>query len=109
LKDLGAKLGLPDLGEVASVLKNLPDEPRLKLVRLIIKDMERVKGTPEDLQAFLALVRVIGEVDMARLNAIRDITKNLAKLVGALPKDLLKDLPVADMVGEFRRQLAGGG
>lgn len=100
--EIERKLGLPSLTQVSSVLKALPDERKLHLVKQILDSSAKVKGSPEELQRVLDLVRLISSADMEQLIAIRDITANLIKLVKLLPKDL-KQLPLKEIVEEMRK------
>jgi len=104
-RDIESTIGLPKLGNVADTLKNLPDEKTLRLVKVIISDISRVKGSPEELALAYGLIKEIAEADMEHLQAVKDITANLVKLLRLLPKDMLK-LPLAEIVEEIRQRMA---
>lgn len=97
-------LGLPSLKDAAGLLRNLPDEKKLHLVKQILDSAAKVKGGEEELQMALELIRVIASADMEHLAAIKDITSNLVKLVKLLPKDFSLDkLPLREIVDEIKR------
>lgn len=106
IKDIEKTVGLPKLGDVAGALRNLPDEKRLRLVRSIINDIGRVKGSPEELALVVALIKLIIDADMEHLNAVKEITANLVKLIRYLPKDALSQLPVSEIVEEIRKKMS---
>lgn len=105
LRDVEEKMGLPKLTDAAQILKNLPDEKRLKQIRAIINDIGKIKGSPDELAMAVALVKFIVEADMEHLNAVKDITGNLVKLMRYLPKDTLIQLPLGEIVEEIRKAL----
>lgn len=100
MKQLEKKLGLPPLIEISEVLKNLPDEKKLRLVKAVLESASKVKGSPQELQMVLDLIRLITSANMEQLTAIRDITSNIVKLAKYLPKE---GLPLKEIVEEFRK------
>lgn len=97
-------LGLPPLTQVSNVLKALPDEKKLRLVKSLLDSAAKVRGSPEELQILLELIRLIISANLEQLTAIRDITSNLLKLVKYLPKDMsLKTLPLKEIMEEIRK------
>lgn len=105
LKEIEEKTGLPKLSDVASTLKNLPDEKTLRLVKSIIGDIGKVKGSQDELLMAVALIKFIAEADMEHLNAIKEITGNLVKLIRYLPKGMLSQLPVAEIAEEIQKRM----
>lgn len=105
IREVEKSFGLPKLGEAAEVLKNLPDEARLKQVKGILAEVGKLKSGPEELGMALALIKLIVEADMEHLNAIRDITHNILKLSRLLPKDALNKLPIGEMIAEVRKSM----
>lgn len=103
LKSFEEKFGLPSLIQVSDVLKALPDEKKLRLVKQILDSVDKIKGGPDELQMALELVGVIVNADMEHLTAIRDITANLVKLARFLPKEGLKQLPLKELIEEVRK------
>ena len=103
LKSIEEKFGLPSLTQVSEVLKALPDERKLRLVKQILDSLAKLKGSPEELQMALELVRLIAGASMEQLNAIRDITANLVKLARYLPKEGLKQLPLKEIADEISK------
>jgi len=82
------------------------DQAKLRLVRSVLVEVGKVKGSPEELQTVLELIRVITSASVEHLTAIRDITANLVKLARLLPKDMsLQTLPLKEIIEEVR----GGG
>lgn len=103
LKQLEEKLGLPSLLQVSDVLKHLPDESKLRLVKQILDSAGKVKGSPKELETLLELIRLITSADIEQLNAVREIISNVLKLVRYLPKEALKQLPVKEVMEEIRK------
>lgn len=104
IKQIEEKLGLPSLTSVSEVLKNLPDEKKLRLVKQILDSAVKVKGGPEELETLLEVIRLISGASLEQLTAIRDITANLVKLARLLPKDLSLDkLPLGEIVSELKK------
>lgn len=103
MKHIEEKLGLPPLLQVSDVLKHLPDEPKLRLVKQILDSAGKVKGSPKELETLLELIRLITSADIEQLNAVREIISNLLKLVRYLPKEALKQLPVKEVMEEIRK------
>jgi len=103
MKQIEEKLGLPSLTQVSDVLKNLPDEPKLRLVKQILDSAGKVKSSPQELEALLELIRLISSADMEQLNAIKSITSNLLKLIKYFPKEALKQLPIMEIIEEMRK------
>ncbi len=88
---------------VSDALTSL-DRAKLRLVRSVLTEVGKVKGSPEELETFLELLRVITSASMEQLTAIRDITANLVKLVKLLPKDMsLQALPLKEIIEEVRK------
>lgn len=104
-KDIESTVGLPKLSEVADTLRSLPDEKKLRLVKAIINDIGRVKGSPEELALAYSLIKTIAEADMEHLQAVKEITANLVKLVRLLPKDALGKLPLGEIAEEIRKRM----
>jgi len=105
LREVEEKIGLPKVEDVAQVLKNLPDEKTLKLVKGIISDIGKVKGSTEELVLAVAMVKFIAEADMQHLSAVKEITDNLVKLIRLFPKDILTQLPVSEIVEEIKKKM----
>ena len=103
IKQIEEKLGLPSLTSVSEVLKSLPDERKLRLVKQILDSSAKVKGSPEELGTLLELIRVISSVSLEQLTAIKDITANLIKLSKLLPKEGLANLPIKEIIEEVRK------
>jgi len=103
LRALEKKLGLPSLKEVGQTLQNVPEEKKLRLVKQVLDSAAKVKGSPEELQMVLELIRLITSASMEQLTAIKGITANLVKLSKLLPKDL-KQLPLKEIVSELKKQ-----
>lgn len=104
MRQIEQKLGLPPLIQVSDVLKNLPDEKKLRLVKQILDSAVKVKGGPEELETLLQVIRLISSASVEQLTAIRDITANLLKLVRLLPKGMSLDkLPLEEIVSELKR------
>lgn len=101
-REIEKKFGLPPLTEVASVLKALPDEKKLRLVKGVIDSAAKVKGSPEELKTLLELIKIIVTASPEQISAVKDITANLVKLAKYLPKDL-KQLPLKEIVEEVRK------
>jgi hypothetical protein len=100
------KLGLPKVSEIGDVLKNMPDERQLKLLRSILADVEKIKSSPEELVTVMSVIQLIAQVDMERLMAVKGITGDLVKLAKVLPlADLLKQLPVKEVVAEVKKAI----
>ncbi|GAH43513.1 unnamed protein product, partial [marine sediment metagenome] len=88
--------------EVSEALTSL-DRAKLRLVRSVIAEVGKVKGSPEELGTFLELIRLITSCDIERLKDINSITSNLVKLVKLLPKDMsLQALPLKEIIAEVR-------
>jgi len=96
---------LPSLKNVSDTLRNLPDERRLRQLKQILGSAAKVKGSPEELQILLELIRLIVTADTEKLTAVKDITSNILKLVKYLPQEALKGLPLKEIVEEIRREL----
>jgi hypothetical protein len=79
------------------------DNSKLRLLKSILEAAAKVKGSPEELQTVLELVRLIVAADIGQLTAVRDITANLVKLVRLLPKEGLASLPLKEIVAEVRK------
>lgn len=104
MRQIEQKLGLPPLIQVSDVLKNLPDEKKLRLVKQILDSAVKVKGGPEELETLLQVIRLISSASLEQLTAIRDITANLVKLVRLLPKGMSLDkLPLGEIVNELKK------
>jgi len=103
VKQIEEKLGLPSLTSVSEVLKSLPDERKLRLVKQILDSSAKVKGSPEELETLLDLMRIITSASLEQLTALRDITANLVKLVRLLPKEGLANLPLKEIIEEVRK------
>lgn len=104
MRQIEQKLGLPPLIQVSDVLKNLPDERKLRLVKQILDSAVKVKGGPEELETLLQVIRLISSASVEQLTAIRDITANLLKLVRLLPKGMSLDkLPLEEIVSELKK------
>ena len=86
---------------VSEALSNL-DQAKLRLVKSVLAEAGKVKGSPEELPMVLDLIRLITATNMEQLTAVRDILANLAKLVKLLPKDL-KQLPLKEIIEEVKR------
>lgn len=102
LRKIEQSFGLPPLTQVSEVLRSLPDEKKLRLVKQVLDSATKVKGSPEELRMVLDLIRLITATNMEQLTAVRDILANLAKLVRLLPKDL-KQLPLKEIIEEVKR------
>ncbi len=88
---------------VSEALTSL-DQAKLRLLRSVLAEVGKVKGSPEELEAFLEILRLITSASMEQLTAIRDIIANLVKLGKLLPKDLsLQALPLKEIIEEVRR------
>ncbi|GAH42144.1 unnamed protein product [marine sediment metagenome] len=85
---------------VSEALTSL-DQAKLRLLRSVLAEVGKVKGSPEELEAFLEIMRLITNASMEQLTAIRDITSNLIKLGKLLPKDMsLQALPLKEIIEE---------
>ena len=104
-KDIESTVGLPKLSDVADTLRSLPDEKKLRLLKAIINDIGRVKGSPEELALAYSLIKTIVEANMEHLQAVKEITANLVKLVRLLPKDALRQLPLGEIAEEIRKRM----
>lgn len=102
LRAVEKKLGLPSLKEVSQTLQNIPEEKKLRLVKQVLDSAAKVKGSPEELQTLLELIRLIISADMEQLTAVRDITANLVKLAKLLPKEGLSQLPLKEIMNELK-------
>ena len=88
---------------VSEALTSL-DQAKLRLLRSVLAEVGKVKGSPEELEAFLEIMRLITSASMEQLTAIRDITTNLIKLGKLLPKDMsLQALPLKEIIEEVRK------
>ncbi|MBA7657082.1 hypothetical protein ES703_65012 [subsurface metagenome] len=88
---------------VSEALTSL-DKAKLRLVRSVIVEVGKVKGSPEELETLLELMRLITSASLEQLTAIRDITANVVKLVKLLPKDMsLQTLPLKEIIEEVRK------
>lgn len=103
LRSFEKGVGLPKLSDAAQILRDIPDEAKLKQVKAIIGEIGKLKNTPEELAMALALIKYIVEVDMEHLNAVKDITGNLVKLIRLLPRDALSKLPVDEILSEIKK------
>ena len=99
---LAEALGLPNLERVTEVLKNIPDESRLRLVRGILVDVSKMRQSAEELSLVVEIVRLIAGMPQEKVEAVRDTVQGLTKLVKILPKDLTA-LPIRELLGEFRK------
>jgi len=79
------------------------DKAKLRLVRSVVVEVGKVKGSPEELRMLLDLLRIITSASLEQLTAIRDITANLVKLVRFLPKEGLANLPFKEIIEEVRK------
>ncbi len=79
------------------------DEAKLRLLKTLIDSVGRVRGSPEELQLFLEVMRLVSSCTMEQLEAVRDITANLVKLVRYLPKGGLDALPIKDIMREMKK------
>lgn len=102
LRKIEQSFGLPPLTQVSEVIRSLPDEKKLRLVKQVLDSATKVKGSPEELRMVLDLIRLITATNMEQLTAVRDILANLAKLVKLLPKDL-KQLPLKEIIEEVKK------
>ena len=92
---------LQTLKAVSEALTSL-DERKLRLVKSVLELVGKVKGSPEELQMILDLIRVIASASIEQLTAIRDITANLVKLARLMPTGL-KELPIKEIIAEVRK------
>ena len=79
------------------------DEAKLRLVKSIIDSIGKVKGSPQELEAFLEIIKLITATDIEKLTVIRDIISLLVRAMRYLPKEGLKGLPLKEIVEEFRQ------
>jgi len=93
---------LKTLRGVSEALTSL-DQPKLRLLKSTLDSVAKVKGSPEELQMVLEIIRLIVSADIERLTTVRDITANLVKLVRYLPKEALKELPLKEIAEEIRK------
>lgn len=93
---------LKTLRAVSEALSGL-DRAKIRQVKSILTEVARVKGSPEELQMVLELIRLITSANMEQLNAVREITANLVKLAKLLPKEGLAGLPLKEIVEEVRK------
>lgn len=93
---------LAQVAEISKMLSQL-DPYKMKQLRAIIEGMAQLKGSPQELNAVMEIVRFICCTSPEHLSAVRDITTNLVKLAHMLPKDGLANLPFKDIIGEFRK------
>lgn len=104
IREFEEKFKLPKLSELAQAI---PDEARLRLIKGIISDIGKVKGSPEEMAVVYALVKLIFvEADINHLKVVKDITGNLVKLVQNIPKEMLSKIPVDEIVTEIRKKMA---
>lgn len=104
IREFEEKLGLPKLSELSQVM---PDEARLRLIKGIVSDLGKVKGSPEEMAVVYALVKLIFvEADITHLKVVKGITGDLVKLVQNIPKDILSKIPVEEIVEEIRKRMA---
>lgn len=103
MQKLGQGLGLPNLSEIAEVLKNVPDEARLRLVRSILIEVSRMRQGPEELSLVVELVKFIAAMPQEKVVAVRDTVEGLNKLVKLLPKDGLTGLPLRELLEELKK------
>jgi len=87
---------------VSEVLTSL-DKAKLRLVRSVIAEVGKVKGSPEELETFLEIMRLITSASLEQLTAIRDITANMVKLAKFLPKEGLANIPIKEIIEEVRK------
>jgi len=87
---------------VSEALSTL-DQPKLRLLKSTLDSVAKVKGSPQELDMVLELIRLIVSADMEKIVAVRDIVTNLVKLVRYLPKEALAALPIKEIVGEIRK------
>lgn len=87
---------------VSDILTGL-DTPKLRLVRSTLESVGKVKGSPEELEMVLELIRLITSANMEQLTAIRDITANLAKLAKLLPRQGIQELPIREILEEMKK------
>ena len=101
-KQIEEKFGLPSLSRISEVLKQIPDERKLRLVKQIIDSATKIKGSPEELELLLELIRLITMVDIEQLKAVKSITANLLKLVKLLPKEIA----TKEILAEIKKSLS---
>lgn len=105
MREIEETIGLPKLSDAAQIFKSLPDEKTLRQLRAIINDIGKVKGGPDELAMAVALIKFIVEADMEHINAVKDITGNLVKLIRYLPKDALSQIPLGEIVAEIKKRM----
>ena len=93
---------LKTIRAVSEALTGL-DRTKIRQVRSILAEVGKVKGSPEELQMVLELIRLITSADMGQLNAVREITANLVRLGKLLPKEGLAGLPFKEIVEEVKK------
>ncbi len=106
-KVLDDTFGSPDealktIRAVSEALSGL-DPAKMRQVKAILADVGKVKGSPEELQTLLEVIRLITSADMEQLNAIRTITDNVIKLSKLIPKEGLAGLPLKEIIEEVRK------
>jgi hypothetical protein len=107
MKWLDENVGNP--GQALQVIKEISqalaqiDTAKLRLVKSIIESATKMKGDPQELESFLAILRLVATIDTEKLVAVKEIIVNLS----ALPlKDLaegLSSLPLKEIVAEMKK------
>jgi hypothetical protein len=87
---------LKNLKDISQALASI-DIAKLKLLYTIINSVDKVKGTPQELQVFLEILRLMSTFSPEQLNAVNDIIVNLTKLLRLLPREQLKNMPIGDL------------
>lgn len=92
LAEVERKLGLPPLSQVAETLQKFPDMPRLRLIKSILEDCERLSRTAPELEKIVTLVNLIADIPTDKLEKLEKVLKQANKLVAQAPNELLEFL-----------------
>jgi hypothetical protein len=87
---------LKNLKELTQALASI-DIAKLRLLYALINSVDKIKGTPEELQTFVQIVTLLSAFSVEQLNALNDIIVNLTKLLRLLPREQLKNIPAGDL------------
>lgn len=103
------------LSQVNSLMQSL-DDKKLSILKSITSDIVKLQalGGNQGLGAFSQVMTMIAAVPPEKLDKvacivadIRDTALNIQKLVKMLPPDVMKSLPIEDLVGEVKKAVTG--
>jgi uncharacterized protein HemX len=88
--------------EISQCLAQI-DTPKLRMVKSIIESASKMKGDPQEIEAFLEILKLVATIDMAKLVVVKDIIANLSTLPLKELAEGLSDLPLKEIVAEMRK------